>query len=49
MHAEFLFHTHLMCLNRFDTYIQFSRQFRNGDALPMKEKISSSRSLKSRA
>jgi hypothetical protein len=32
MRPEFVLHPHLMRLNRFDAYIQFTCQFRNADA-----------------
>jgi len=33
MQRELLLHPHLMCLDRFDAHVQFSRQFRNAHAL----------------
>jgi hypothetical protein len=32
MQREFLLHAHLVRLNRFDAYVQFTRQFRNAEA-----------------
>jgi hypothetical protein len=46
MQRKLLLHPHLMSLNGFDTHMQFSHQLRTLTPLPMKEKISSSRSLR---
>jgi hypothetical protein len=38
MQGELLLHAHLMCLNRFDADMQFTRQFGNAEASADKRK-----------